>query len=69
MLPHACGFALADQGADTRPIQDYLGHRNSQHTVKYTASNPGAVSAAVAVLRPTVVFSAFGAAPVDRLER
>ena len=24
MLRHACGFALADQGADTRLIQDYL---------------------------------------------
>ena len=28
MLRHACGFALADQGEDTRLIQDYLGHRN-----------------------------------------
>lgn len=40
MLRHGCGFALADQGADTRLIQDYLGHRNIQHTVQYTASNP-----------------------------
>jgi type 1 fimbriae regulatory protein FimB len=40
MLRHACGFALADQGADTRLIQDYLGHRNIQHTAKYTATNP-----------------------------
>ncbi len=40
MLRHACGFALADQGADTRLIQDYLGHRNIQHTVIYTAANP-----------------------------
>jgi type 1 fimbriae regulatory protein FimB len=40
MLRHACGFALADQGADTRLIQDYLGHRNIQHTVMYTATNP-----------------------------
>lgn len=39
MLRHGCGFALADQGADTRLIQDYLGHRNIQHTVKYTATN------------------------------
>ncbi len=39
MLRHACGFALADQGADTRLIQDYLGHRNIQHTVRYTATN------------------------------
>src|ERR1039457_4670472 len=40
MLRHACGFVLADQGADTRLIQDFLGHRNIQHTVKYTATNP-----------------------------
>jgi type 1 fimbriae regulatory protein FimB len=46
MLRHACGFALADQGADTRLIantrliEDYLGHRNIQHTVRYTAANP-----------------------------
>jgi type 1 fimbriae regulatory protein FimB len=40
MLRHACGFALADQGADMRLIQDYLGHRNIQHTVRYTATNP-----------------------------
>lgn len=39
MLRHACGYALADQGADTRLIQDYLGHRNIQHTVCYTATN------------------------------
>jgi type 1 fimbriae regulatory protein FimB len=36
MLPHACGFALAD----TRLIKDYLGHRNIQHTVRYIATNP-----------------------------
>jgi type 1 fimbriae regulatory protein FimB len=40
MLRHACGFALADQGADTRLIQDYLGHRNIQHSVRYPATNP-----------------------------
>ena len=40
MLHHTCGFALADQGADTRLIQDYLGHQNIQHTVMYTATNP-----------------------------
>jgi type 1 fimbriae regulatory protein FimB len=39
-LRHACGFALADQGADTRLIQDYLGHRDIRHTVIYTAANP-----------------------------
>ncbi|MFV8846088.1 tyrosine-type DNA invertase [Serratia fonticola] len=39
MLRHACGYALADKGTDTRLIQDYLGHRNIQNTVIYTASN------------------------------
>jgi type 1 fimbriae regulatory protein FimB len=39
MLRHACGYALADNGIDTRLIQDYLGHRNIRHTVRYTASN------------------------------
>jgi len=40
MLRHACGFELANKGMDTRLIQDYLGHRNISHTVRYTASNP-----------------------------
>lgn len=40
MLRHACGFAPADQGVNTRLIQGYLGHRNMQHTVRYTATNP-----------------------------
>lgn len=39
MLRHACGYALADNGVDTRLIQDYLGHRNIRHTVRYTASS------------------------------
>lgn len=33
---HACGFALANKGHDTRALQAYLGHRNIQHTVRYT---------------------------------
>jgi type 1 fimbriae regulatory protein FimB len=36
MLRHSCGYALANKGTDTRLIQDYLGHRNIQHTVRYT---------------------------------
>jgi type 1 fimbriae regulatory protein FimB/type 1 fimbriae regulatory protein FimE len=36
MLRHACGFKLANQGADTRSLQHYLGHKNIQHTVRYT---------------------------------
>src|ERR1700736_2548732 len=36
MLRHACGYSLANKGTDTRLIQDYLGHKNIQHTVRYT---------------------------------
>lgn len=36
MFRHACGYELANQGRDTRAIQDYLGHSNIQHTVRYT---------------------------------
>jgi type 1 fimbriae regulatory protein FimB/type 1 fimbriae regulatory protein FimE len=40
MLRHACGFALANKDTDTRTIQDYLGHKSIQHTVKYTQLTP-----------------------------
>ena len=40
MLRHACGFALANAGHDTRAIQDWLGHRSIQHTVRYTELSP-----------------------------
>ena len=36
MLRHACGHTLANKGHDTRALQAYLGHRNIQHTVRYT---------------------------------
>ncbi len=36
MLRHACGFALANAGHDTRALQAYLGHRKIQHTVRCT---------------------------------
>lgn len=40
MLRHACGFALANAGHDTRSLQAYLGHKNIQHTVRYTELAP-----------------------------
>jgi site-specific recombinase XerD len=40
MLRHACGFSLANKGVDTRTLQQYLGHRNIQHTVRYTELTP-----------------------------
>jgi integrase len=40
MLRHSCGYKLANDGQDTRAIQAYLGHRNIQHTVRYTELAP-----------------------------
>ncbi len=40
MLRHACGYDLANQGIDTRMIQEWLGHVNIQHTSRYTAIAP-----------------------------
>ena len=40
MLRHACGYALANAGHDTRALQAWLGHKNIQHTVRYTEMAP-----------------------------
>ena len=40
MLRHGCGYKLANEGHDTRAIQQYLGHRNITHTVRYTELAP-----------------------------
>ena len=40
MLRYACGFALANKGHDTRALQAYLGHKNIQHTVRYSELAP-----------------------------
>ena len=40
MLRHACGYKLANDGKDTRSLQAYLGHKNIQHTVRYTELAP-----------------------------
>ena len=36
VLRHAAGYKLANQGVDTRSLQHYLGHKNIQHTVRYS---------------------------------
>lgn len=36
MLRHACGYKLVNDGHDVRMIQQYLGYKNIQHTVRYT---------------------------------
>jgi integrase len=38
-LRHACGFYLAEEGTDTRLIQDYLGHKDIKNTVIYTETS------------------------------
>src|SRR5215467_8407638 len=40
MLRHSTGFKLANQGVDTRSLQHYLGHKNIQHTVRYSKLSP-----------------------------
>ena len=47
-LRHACGFALAEDGTDTRLIQDYLGHKSISNTV---------ISSGLRYLRRTSGFS------------
>jgi hypothetical protein len=37
---HACGFQLVNRGLDTRTLQALLGHKNIQHTVRYTELSP-----------------------------
>jgi site-specific recombinase XerD len=51
MLRHSTGFALANKGADTRSIQGYLGHRNIQNTVVYTALAPSRFKSFGAMLK------------------
>ena len=40
MLRHSCGYKLANDGIDTRAIQDWLGHVSIKHTTRYTALSP-----------------------------
>jgi site-specific recombinase XerD len=35
-----CAYALANAGHDTRALQAWLGHKNIQHTVRYTELAP-----------------------------
>jgi Phage integrase family len=40
MLRHGWGYTLANAGHDTRALQAWLGHKNIQHTVRYTELAP-----------------------------
>jgi type 1 fimbriae regulatory protein FimE len=44
-LRHATGYALANEGTDTRLIQDFLGHAAISNTVRYTKLAPGRLAA------------------------
>jgi type 1 fimbriae regulatory protein FimB/type 1 fimbriae regulatory protein FimE len=45
MLRHAAGYCLANEGTDTRLIQDFLGHKDIRHTVRYTELAPRRLAA------------------------
>ena len=45
MLRHAAGYTLANEGVDTRLIQDFLGHADIRHTAHYTALSPRRLAA------------------------
>jgi type 1 fimbriae regulatory protein FimB/type 1 fimbriae regulatory protein FimE len=40
MFRHGCGFHMTNKGVHIRVIQDWLGHQNIQHTVRYTELSP-----------------------------
>jgi enoyl-CoA hydratase/carnithine racemase len=45
MPRHAAGYFLANEGLDTRLIQEFLGHRDMRHTVRYTELSPRRLAA------------------------
>lgn len=51
MLRHAAGYGMAKAKVPTRTIQDYLGHKNIQHTVVYTRLDPDAFKGIEDILR------------------
>ena len=63
MLSHACGYALANAGHDTRALQAWLGHKNIQHTVRYTELAPDRFQELLAI---GVTSAAGAAAPRTR---
>src|SRR5262245_29086772 len=50
VLRHGCGYALANAGHDTRALQAWLGHKNIQHTVRYTELAPTSVQGLLALI-------------------
>jgi len=60
---HGCGYALANAGHDTRALQAWLGHKNIQHTVRYTELAPDRFQELLAI---GVTSAAGAAAPRTR---
>ena len=68
MLRHATGYKLANDGQDTRAIQHYLGHRNIQHTTRYTGRIGSRTSGEIdAPGRARRKFRRLGLTPPDQL--
>ena len=44
MLRHSTGYKLANDGHHTRAIQHYLGHKNIQHSGRYTGLAAGRIN-------------------------
>jgi tripartite-type tricarboxylate transporter receptor subunit TctC len=61
MLRHSTGYKLANDGHDTRAIQDYLGHRSIASTVRYTTLAPAPAVTDLIGGRVQVVFDNFAA--------
>jgi site-specific recombinase XerD len=56
MIRHACGYALANKGHDTRAIQGWLGHRSITSTAVYTAPGAEPIQGFLAGVRPAIIF-------------
>ena len=53
MLRHACGFFLAEQAIDTRPIQDYLGPRIAKSQAAKARSSCGSLATTQSIVPPS----------------
>ena len=58
MLQHACGFKLANDGEDTRALQEWLGHSNIQHTTRYTELTPKRFKSSLLMKSSQAIFNA-----------
>jgi site-specific recombinase XerD len=65
MLRHACGYALANAGHDTRALQAWLGHKNIQHTVRYTELAPDRFKSGDRATRESTRFRTIQVCPKD----